>query len=62
MPGRGRAAHALDALLRWPRVVLTSGDPDVAAVGRGRAGGGALPFVAKDDLPSVRLERMLGAG
>jgi CheY-like chemotaxis protein len=53
-------ARALDALPWAPRVVLTSSDPEVAGLCRGRARGGSVPFVAKEDLPSVRLDQLLG--
>jgi DNA-binding NarL/FixJ family response regulator len=52
--------RTLDALPWRPRVLLTSSDPDVATLCRARAGGGELPFVAKEDLPTVRLDRLLG--
>jgi CheY-like chemotaxis protein len=55
-------AHALDALPWAPRVVLTSSDPDVATMCRRRANGHEVPFVAKEDLPSVRLDQLLGGG
>jgi two-component system nitrate/nitrite response regulator NarL len=52
--------HDLAALPWAPRVLLISGDPDVADLDRRAPGGGELPFVAKEDLPRAPLDRLLG--
>ena len=52
-------AHQLAALPWRPRVVLISSDPDAASLARGRADSQELPFVAKEDLPTAPLRRLL---
>lgn len=54
-------AHQLASLPWRPRVVLISSDPDAASLARGRADAQALPFVAKEDLPTAPLRRLLTA-
>jgi DNA-binding NarL/FixJ family response regulator len=50
------------AELPWgPRVVLISSDVDAARLDRRAADAQRLPFVAKAELPSVALDRLLGA-
>ena len=54
-------ARELTALPWRPRVVLTSADP-WAASDRDIRASGASAFVAKDNLPSAGLERLLTTG
>jgi CheY-like chemotaxis protein len=57
--GHGLAlARQLAALPSRPRVVLTSSDPDAVSAAAARDAG-AVGFIAKADLPSGSLQRML---